>query len=62
MLRQKVLFILFSVTLLSFSIIASSCQTRDIRVPTASAGQVEPQPTPATSREPITIAAGGDIM
>lgn len=62
MLRQKVLFILFSVALLSFSIIASSCQTKNIRVPTASAEQVEPQPTPPTSREPITIAAGGDIM
>jgi poly-gamma-glutamate capsule biosynthesis protein CapA/YwtB (metallophosphatase superfamily) len=60
--KQKILFILFSVALLGFSLIASACQTKDIRVPTASAEQVEPLPTPKGSREPITIAAGGDIM
>src|SRR5215213_5960978 len=61
--KRKFLFILSIVALLSFSIIAStSCQTKELRVPTANAEQVEPQPTPPTNREPITIAAGGDIM
>jgi poly-gamma-glutamate capsule biosynthesis protein CapA/YwtB (metallophosphatase superfamily) len=61
--KPKILFILSIVALLSFSIIASTaCGTKDLRVPTASAEQAEPQPTPPTNREPITIAAGGDIM
>jgi poly-gamma-glutamate capsule biosynthesis protein CapA/YwtB (metallophosphatase superfamily) len=60
--RQKVLLVLSSIALLSFSIIASSCQTKDIRVPVARAEQAEPLPTPPINREAITIAAGGDIM
>src|SRR5215212_9067781 len=60
--RQKILFILSIVAFLGISIIASSCQSTDIRVPVANAEQVEPLPTPPTNREPITIAAGGDVM
>ncbi len=61
--RQKNLFVLFSLALLSFSSVAfSACGTKDLRVPKASAEQIEPLPTPPTNREAITIAAGGDVM
>lgn len=61
--KQKILFVLSIITILGFSFIALSCQSGEISVPKATAEErVEPAPTPPANREPITIAAGGDIM
>lgn len=62
MFKNKFLTINLSLSLFAFSFFVSACQSQDITTPTATAETAETKPTPPENKEPITIAAGGDIM
>ena len=62
---RKILPVLLTFAFLSFLLaVVSGCNNADITTPKAIAEKTEtvPLPTPPANREPITIAAGGDIM
>jgi poly-gamma-glutamate capsule biosynthesis protein CapA/YwtB (metallophosphatase superfamily) len=59
--KHKITPIILSVSLFAASVLALACQSQDITTPIANAEKAETKPTPI-NKEPITIAAGGDIM
>ena len=50
------------IIIFALSVLAASCQTRDLTTPTAEAESNVPAQTKPQTTEPITIAAVGDIM
>jgi hypothetical protein len=60
--KHKITPIILSLSLLAASFFALACQSQDITTPIANAEKADAAPTPPVNKEPITIAAGGDIM
>jgi hypothetical protein len=59
---EKILSVFLTVGFLSFLVVTSACRSGDMTTPVVGAEKLEPLPTPPVNREPLKIAAGGDIM
>jgi len=62
MLKQKLFSFWLSVALSIFFVFVLACQTKMTNAETPNDANITAEPTPPTNKEPITIAAVGDIM